>query len=163
MIAIRQYRAEDAVAVGRLIADTYTEFNLAFVPPEDLGRFLGPFQHAGSSDRHLQKAIADVIQSEMVFVAETEGEIVGVLRGRVDRLASLFVCGRFHRQGVGRRLAERFENECRKRHATAIKVAATVYAVPFYLAMGYRRSTGIRSGRSFRGKGLPVQPMKKTL
>ena len=36
-------------------------------------------------------------------------------------------------------------------------------AVPFYLAMGYVRSTGVRSCWSFEGRGLPVQPMRKVL
>ena len=160
---IRQYRNEDAIAVGKLIADTYSEFNLSFVPPKELGLFLGPFQYANSPDKDHQEAIVKVIQSEMVVVAEDGGRIVGVLRGRSDRLASLFVSGRFHRQGVGRKLVQRFETECFNRNTNAIKVSATLQAVPFYLAMGYKRTTGIRSGGSFEGTGLPVQPMKKWL
>jgi GNAT superfamily N-acetyltransferase len=99
----------------------------------------------------------------MVFVAEDEGEIVGVLRGRKDRLASLFVRGDRHRQGIGRRLVGRFEQECLRQGATVIRVAATLYAVPFYLKMGYKRSTGVRSGWSFEGRGLRIQPMRKVL
>lgn len=99
----------------------------------------------------------------MVFVAEDEGAIVGVLRGRIDRLASLFVHRDYHRQGIGRRLVECFEQECLRRGGTVIRVAATEYAVPFYLAMGYKRSTGLRAGWSFEGRGLTIQPMKKTL
>ena len=96
-------------------------------------------------------------------MAEDGGEIVGVLRGRPDRLASLFVRGDHHRQGVGRGLVERFESECLQHGATVIRVASTLYAVPFYLAMGYKRSTGIRTGWSFEGRGLMVQPMRKAL
>jgi putative acetyltransferase len=99
----------------------------------------------------------------MVFVAEDNGEIVGVLRGRIDKLASLFVRGDHQRQGIGRRLVERFEQECRQREAMVIRVTATMYAVPFYQAMGYKKSTGARCGRSFDGRGLPVQPMRKVL
>ena len=44
-----------------------------------------------------------------------------------------------------------------------MRVAATLYAVPFYLKMGFKRTTGVRSGRSFEGRGLMVQPMKKAL
>jgi hypothetical protein len=46
---------------------------------------------------------------------------------------------------------------------TAVKLLATLYAVPFYLAMGYRKSTGVRCIHSFEGQGLPSQPMKKIL
>ena len=163
MITIRPYHESDAPSVGRLIADTYGEFNLSFAPPGERGPFLGPFQHARSPDRAHQDAIARTICSEMVFVAEEEGEIVGVLRGRKERLGSLFVRGDRHRQGVGRRLVERFERECRQQGVTVIRVAATLYAVPFYLAMGYKRSTGVRTGWSFQGRGLKIQPMKKKL
>jgi len=40
---------------------------------------------------------------------------------------------------------------------------ATLYAVPFYLSIGFKRSTGVRSGPCFDGEYLPYQPMKKIL
>ncbi len=163
MITIRRYRKADAQAVGLLIADTYGQFNLAFAPPGERGPFLGPFQHARSPDRAHREAIARAIRSEMVFVAEEEGEILGVLRGRRERLASLFVRGDRHRQGIGRLLVERFEQECLAQGVAVIRVASTLDAVPFYLAMGYKRSTGVRPGWSFEGTGLSVQPMRKDL
>jgi GNAT superfamily N-acetyltransferase len=163
MTTIRCYEEKDAQSVGKLIADTYSEFNLSVVPAEELALFLGPFRHAGSEVKAHQEAIARVIRSAMVYVAEADGEIVGVLRGRKDRLGSLFVRGDHHRQGIGRSLVERFEQECLRQGATVIRVLATLYAVPFYRAMGYKRSTGVRSGRSFEGRGLKVQPMRKVM
>ena len=163
MTTIRDYRDADAASVGRLIADTYSKFNLSFVPPEQRSLFLGPFHHAESQQEPHQEAIARTIKAAMVFVAEDEGEIVGVLRGRSDKLQSLFVREDYHRWGVGRRLVERFELACEHEGAVEIKVQSTIYAVPFYLAMGYRRTTGIRRMRSFEGMGLRYQPMKKVL
>jgi GNAT superfamily N-acetyltransferase len=163
MVTIRDYRENDAQAVGQLIADTYSQFNLSFASPEERARLLGPFQHARSPEPAHQEAIARTIRSEMIFVAEEEGEIVGVLRGRKERLGSLFVRGDCHRHGIGRRLVERFEQECLRQGVTVIRVASTLYAVPFYSKMGYKRSTGVRSGWSFEGTGLKIQPMKKTL
>ena len=163
MISIRAYRESDAESVGRLIADTYGEFNLDFASPEEKLKLLGPFQHARSTDEAHRAAIAGALRAAMVFVAEDDGEIVGVLRGRKERLQSLFVRADYHRQGVGRRLVQHFEQECMRQHSTVIRLAATLYAVPFYLALGYRRSTGIRNGWSFGGAGLRYQPMKKTL
>ena len=163
MITIRYYREDDAESVGRLIADTFGKFNLSFASPEDRALLLGPFQYAHSTEKAHQEAIAQVIRSEMIFVAEEDGEIVGVLRGRKERLASLFVRGDHHRQGIGRKLVERFELECRGQGVTVIRVASTLRAVPFYLKMGYKRSTGVRTGWSFEGTGLQVQPMKKLL
>ena len=68
MITIRAYRESDAPAVGRLIADTYSEYNLDFLPPEDRDPFLGPFRHAYSPDEAHQKAIARTIWSETVLL-----------------------------------------------------------------------------------------------
>ncbi len=163
MTSIRRYRETDAETVGRLIADTYGAFNLSWASPTDRDLLLGPFRHAGSQDSAHREAIAQVIRASMVFVAEEEGEIVGVLRGRKDRLQSLFVRGDCHRQGIGCRLVERFEQECLRQGATLIRVAATLYAVPFYLNVGYKKTTGVRTMRSFEGSGLQYQPMKKIL
>jgi GNAT superfamily N-acetyltransferase len=146
-----------------LIADTYSEYNLDFLPADARGPFLGPFAHARSLDPAHREAVAQVIRSEMVYVAECEGEIVGVLRGREERLGSLFVRGDHHRQGIGRKLVEHFERVSRAQGVQVIRVAATLYGVPFYLAMGYVRSTGVRSSQSFEGHGLPIQPMRKVL
>ena len=162
-VTIREYRNSDAQVVGRLIADTFGQFNLTSVPPEQRDRLLGPFQHAASPEKGHQEAIAQAIQSEMVLVAEREGEIVGVLRGRMTRLGSLFVRGDCHRQGIGRTLVGRFEQECARQGSTIVKVAATLHAVPFYLELGYRRTTGLRAYHGFGGSGLVYQPMKKVL
>jgi GNAT superfamily N-acetyltransferase len=161
MITIRDYRESDAAEVGRLIAETYAAFNLGFATPAELKLLLGPFQHAGSDDPAHQAAIAIVLRSEMVYVAEDAGAIVGVLRGRFERLASLFVRGDHQRQGIGRQLVERFEAESRRRGTGVIRVASTLYGIPFYLAMGYKRSTGLRNSRSFDGRHMPIQPMRK--
>jgi len=164
MTIVRDYiEAQDAPAVGRLIADTFSEYNLAFASAEELPLYLGPFRNADSSDSGHANAIAEVIQATMVLVAEDEGEIVGVLRGRSDRLQSLFVRGDHHRHGIGRQLVERFERECIRQGAHTVTVAATLFAVPFYTKLGYKKTTGVRSGWCFEGPGLPYQPMKKIL
>jgi GNAT superfamily N-acetyltransferase len=163
MLTIRDYSESDTKAVGQLIADTYSAFNLSFAGPQERALLLGPFRHARSTDPAHKQAIAETIRAEMVFVAEDAGQTVGVLRGRPGRLQSLFVRADHHRQGIGRRLVERFEQQCLRQGATVIRVASSLYAVPFYLALGYRRSTGVRPGWSFEGSGLQVQPMRKVL
>lgn len=160
---IRDYREDDAPSVGRLIAATFGEFNLAYASPQERALLLGPFQHAESQDPAHQAAIAEAIEAEMVFVAEDGGEIVGALRGRPDKLQSLFVRRDHHRQGIGRVLVEHFERECLRRDATVIKVQATLFAVSFYQNVGYKKTTGVRSCRIFEGTRFPYQPMKKVL
>ena len=164
MTIIRNYDENtDAQAVGVLIAETYRKYNLDFASPEEQEKLLGPFRHAWSSDPILQDAIKQVLRTEMIFVAEDESEIVGVLRCRPGRLQSLFVREDHHHQGIGRRLVERCEQWCTSHGSKVIRLAATLYAVPFYQAVGYKKSTGIRNGWSFEGEGLRYQPMKKEL
>lgn len=169
MLAIRRYKKEDAKQVGILIADTFNTYNLSELTARQQEEMLGPFLHARSSDPVHQRAIAEAIHAPTVLVAEADGQIVGVLRGgRVDEkgrtvLQSLFVNGSCHRLGIGRKLVERFEKEYVRRGVKVFKLWATLYAVPFYQAMGYRKSTGVRFIHSFDGQGLPSQPMKKVV
>ena len=164
MFIIRAYDEKaDAQSVGMLIAETYRKFNLGFASPEEQEKLLGPFQYAGSTELTHRDAITRVLRAEMIFIAEDGDEIVGVLRCRPARLQSLFVREDHHRQGIGRRLVERCEQECASRGSRVIHLAATLYAVPFYEAVGYRKSTGVRNGWSFDGYGLIYQPMKKKL
>jgi GNAT superfamily N-acetyltransferase len=167
MLLIRDYREEsDAYAVGRLIADTLSERNQTFAPTEERNHDWGPFQHARSLETGHQAEIARLIRAEMVFVADDEGEIVGVLRGntkRMGQLMSLYVRGDYQWYGIGRRLIERFEQDCLWEKVRQVKLAAKIYAVPFYLKRGYKRSTGVRTGFSFEGRGLVYQPMKKEI
>lgn len=169
MLTIRSYQESDAQSVGILIADTYSEFNLSELTSEQRDAMLGPFLYARSLEPSHRENIAEALHAPTVLVAEMNGQIVGVLRGgRTDRLGrtvlqSLFVSGSHHRQGIGRKLVERFEQEYIVRGVTVFKLLATLHAVPFYLEMGYRKSTGVRSIHSFEGQGLLSQPMKKIL
>ena len=163
MITVRLYQKDDASYVGKLIAETYSAYNLSFAPLEQRGAFLGPFQYADSLKKSHQEAIANAIEASIVLVAEKEGEIVGVLRGRMDKLQSLFVSGSHHRQGIGRKLVEQFEQDCARQGAKEIRVMSTLYAVSFYQAMGYKKTTGVRRMKSFAGEGFKYQPMKKVL
>lgn len=160
---IRQYREDDAPAVGRLIAETFRKYNLSHADPEEQNRLLGPFRHAFSDNPTHREAVRSILKSPMLYVAQDGDEIVGVLRGRKNVLASLFVRGDRHGQGIGRKLVERFECDSRAQGITWIRVAATLFAVPFYKAMGYKKTTGIRSCPTFDGTDLKIQPMKKLL
>ncbi len=161
---IRNYaESSEALAVGRLIAATYRKFNLWFASPEEQEKLLGPFSHARSDDPAHQAAITRILRADFVFVAVDGDQVVGVLRCKPGRLQSLFVREDHHRQGIARALVKRCEQECARKGSQSISLASTLYAVPFYQAMGYKKSTGIRTGWSFEGYGLKYQPMKKIL
>ena len=169
MLKICKFTESDVKQVGILIADTYGDFNLPEMTPEKRESMLGPFAFARSSAPEHREAIASAIEAPSVWVAEQDGEIVGVLRGgRTDTkgrtvLSSLFVSGKHHRQGIGRALVEQFEAEYEAQGVSVFKLSATLYAIPFYLSVGYKKSTGVRSMSSFDEFGLPYQPMKKVV
>lgn len=164
MIIIRNYdETTDAQKVGVLIAETYRKYNLDFASPAEQGKLLGPFRYAGSDNPSHREAITKVLRTAMIFVATDGDQIVGVLRCKPGRLQSLFVREDHHHQGIGRKLVERCEEWCAARGSKEIRLAATIYAVPFYQVVGYKKSTGIRNGWSFNGEGLRYQPMKKEL
>jgi len=162
-IQIRPFRIADAVEIGRLIADTFREFNLAYASPAEQEKLLGPFRHARSRSAERQAEIERLIRAPWVLVAVEDGKILGVLRGSPGRLHSLFVHMRAHRRGIGRRLMDAFERECRQAGVDRITMQSSLYAVSFYQTLGYRRSTGVRTGPCFDGEGFPYQPMKKSL
>ena len=164
MIVIRLYQETDAPPAGKLIAATYAAYNLAYLPPQEQAAYLGPFHLADSADPDHQEQIARTLWAPLVLVAENEvGELVGILRGRIDRLHSLFVRGDMHRQGIGRRLMAHFEQTCLAQGGQVVRLASTLYAVPFYESLGYKKSTGVRRGWSFDGENFQWQPMKKIL
>ena len=113
MLTIRPYQESDAVRIGILIADTYSEFNLSDLTPEQRDLMLGPFLYARSTESSQRESIAEAIHAPTVLVAELDGQVVGILRGgRTDWLGrtvlqSLFVSGSHHRQGIGRKLVDR--------------------------------------------------------
>ncbi|MEE9442043.1 MAG: GNAT family N-acetyltransferase [candidate division Zixibacteria bacterium] len=164
MITIRKYQKKDSVAVGKLIADTFLKYNLSYASPEEQQKLLGPFRNARSKSQSHQDEIAKLISAPMVFVAvQDKKKIVGVLRGSKEKMRSLFVLGNSHRNGFGRKLVMRFEKECVSQNSQVIKLMATVYAIPFYQKMGYKKTTGIRKMNCLDGTGLPYQPMKKII
>ncbi len=145
MTIIRVYNEiTDSQAVGLLIADTYRTYNLDFASSDEQGKLLGPFRFAGSTDPELQEAITRVLRTNMIFVAEDGDQIVGVLRCKPGRLQSLFVRGDHHHQGIGRGLVEHCEQWCASHGSKVITLASTLYAVPFYTTLGYKKSTGVR-------------------
>jgi GNAT superfamily N-acetyltransferase len=167
MLIIRNYLEEnDAYPVGRLISDTWSELNQTFAPTEERDYDWEPFQHARSLETRHRAEIARLIRAEKVYVAEGEEGIAGVLRGCAaanGRLLSLYVRGNYQWPDVGRKLVERFEQDCLWEGVRQVRLAAKIYAVPFYLKLGYRRSTGIRASFGFEGRGLIYQPMKKEI
>lgn len=152
MIQIRKYKQKDLFQAASLISETFRKFNFkdnAQAAARDYVAFYNP-----SLNRTEIKERFD--DSTLFFVAERHDQIVGILRATDNRIVNLFVNKKFHKNGIGKKLIQCYEKECSKLGYQEIVLRSQVYAVPFYLACGYKRTTGIRNKH-----GLLVQPMRK--
>lgn len=164
MIHIRPYRPQDSIQAGILLADCLAQFDLEDFEPHERVVNLGPFYNARSLDPAHQQQIAILIQAPVVLVAQEErGQLKGILRATHERVLTLCVHDWYFFQDIGRQLLENYEQESLAQGVKQIKVAAPMFAVSFYLRLGYKRSTGIRSTPAFPAGSLPRQPMKKTI
>lgn len=96
---------------------------------------------------------------EVMYGAYIDGELAGVLSISAENTVScLFVRGKYHRMGIGKKLFETVIQELTRRGVTEIKLNASPYALPFYSAVGFR-SVGIQTTY----KGIVYTPMKLML
>lgn len=75
----------------------------------------------------------------MSFVAVQDKAIVGTATLRGDEVGSVFVRPDLHGRGVGRALVEQMEAQARANGLSALKAYSSLYAVAFYLRLGFGR------------------------
>ncbi len=110
------------------------------------------------SAKNREKTAKYFAKAPISYVALDKKKIVGIVRGRPERLVSLYVDGRYQRRGIAKKLVNFFETEAKKRGGKKIKIRSSLFGEPFYEKMGYKKSTGKRSYY-----GLKIQPLKKIL
>lgn len=164
MILIRPYREQDSVAVAAVITEAFTRYDLAAINKHQQAAYLGPFVNANSKDPAHQQQIAILVQAPIFFIAQDESNhVVAVLRAIPARILTLAVYDFYFFQDIGRQLVEHFEQQMLAEGLNYIKVSAPLHLIDFYLRLGYKRSTGIRSTSCFPNGSLPCQPMKKQI
>jgi len=154
MIRIRKYREKDLHQTASLVSETFRNFNFKDNPPNNSQDYAAYYDPSINLE-DIRKRFQD---TSLFFIAEKNRQIVGMLRAIENRIVNLFVHENFHKQGIGKRLIHRYERECKKRGYQKIVLRSQIYAVPFYQACGYNKTTGIRNKY-----GLIIQPMKKQL
>jgi N-acetylglutamate synthase-like GNAT family acetyltransferase len=88
-----------------------------------------------------------MVLDRQLFVADTEGVIVGCAGWRGKHLRHVYVAPGKERGGLGTRLVTRVESDFRGRtSAERIHVASVLYARGFYEKLGYEVATTERSG-----------------
>jgi predicted N-acetyltransferase YhbS len=148
-MGIRKFKKSDIAEVSSLIRKTFLEFNIKETTMKGAKDYMEQMSisNPGLIERY-SKGIS--------YVYCEGGKILGVVRAKDDMVKNLFVEGRHHRKSIGTKLMDKAESGIWKNGVKAIKIRASMYAVPFYLRRGYKKTTGVRTFH-----GLKIQPMIK--
>lgn len=153
MIKLRKFQTRDTKDAAFLIFKTFKRFNSAeYFRKSAIDEYLDRYNLEKNPVEKLFKG------NSIFYLAVKNDKIVGLIRGNPDRIANLFVDGKKHKKGIGKKLLFKFEREAVKKGSSEIKTRASLYAIPFYQKMGYKKSTGVRNF-----KGLKVCPLRKIL
>lgn len=117
------------------------------------------------SGRTTPASYAEVIATLVLVVAEDDdGRLAGF--GELDPSAGIvracYVDPDFERQGVGRALMAALEDEARAHGRSALLLDASLNAIPFYEALGWRVETRARHDLG-QGAGLECAVMTKKI
>lgn len=152
----RKFKNSDIRQVATIKNSVFSSFNKSeYFEKEAVTKYLH-YTNPKKSDQELLEAFK--VNNSIFYVAEENDKILGYIKGRKNRIGNLFVLGKTHKKGIGTKLVDLFEKEAKKQDSKEIKINSSLYAIPFYQKMGYKKTTGIRNLY-----GLKVQPMKKVL
>lgn len=155
MVIIRKFKISETKKVANLIRVVFLKYNKNGSSKNAVEKYLNFYK---TDKNNISKTQETFLKSPIFFVAIIDKKNIGVIRGRKDRIVNLFVDGSYHKQGIGRKLVKKFENEAKKDSSKEIKIRASLFSAPFYERIGYKKTTGIRNFM-----GLKIQPMKKVL
>jgi len=129
MLTIRQMTQDDDEAVCRIFGACYRFAAQVhdFTAQEVTTTLL---EHCRSDH------IASLRVSGNALVAESEGQVAGVIVTRGNSIQVLFVDPTVHRKGVGRALFRRAEEKIATAGHSTLTLKTRPSAIPFYLAMG---------------------------
>jgi GNAT superfamily N-acetyltransferase len=154
MVTIRKFRQSDAKACAQVIVETFSQFNKNEGTKAAAQKYIEQY-----SPKLPQEVLLERFRATPIFFVAVENEkVIGLARGRPNKITNLFILGKHHGAGIGKKLMQRFEAEAKRQKSKFVKARASLYATPFYQGIGYRKTTGIRTFH-----GLRVQPMRKKL
>ncbi|BDF66282.1 N-acetyltransferase [Oscillospiraceae bacterium] len=115
---------DDKDAALSLIWDVF----LKFEAPE--------YSEAGVNEFYKSIHDEDYLRQLCMYGAFLEDKLIGVIAARNanSHIALFFVDGKYHRQGIGRKLFEAAKSSC---HSNKMTVNSSPYAVPVYAKLGF--------------------------
>lgn len=151
---IRKFKLSDTEEIGKLVVKVFSKYNKKEGSKKAVEAYLKKF-------RDVNKLKSKFKNPSIFFVAEDKEKIIGYIKGNKNRIGNLYILGKYHKKGIGKKLMNKFEKEAEKKKSKFIKVNSSLYAVSFYEKLGYKKTTGIRTLKKLFG--LRYQPMKKEL
>ena len=157
-ILIRKAKRRDVKKIAEVITKSFLETARRDCTKKKFEDYLGTHSPKKSGeelfDLYLRGAIC--------FVAEANGEIVGIGNGVVEngrgRVSLLFVLPEYFRKGIGRKLMKRLEEYFIRNNVRYSYLRSSSLALAFYQDFGYKKTSGMK--KSF---GIKYYPMKKVL
>lgn len=131
-IIIEQYKSEDCTALAELFFETVHRINRKDYSPRQLKAWAPQRPDIALWNASLER--------NLCLVARCGDRIVGFTDMREDGyLDRLYVHHRFQRRGIARMLTENLERRAREKGTEKIFTEASITALPFFEAQGYRR------------------------
>lgn len=141
-INVRKATLQDLASIQELNNDL---FDLEYNNFDDTLKVGWTFEEEG------KEYFKDMINNEIVFVAETDGKIVGYLAGSIceqisyitetfAELDNMCIDDKYRRFGIGTLLMNEFKQYCREKNIENIKVTASAKnnrAIQFYMKNGF--------------------------
>lgn len=155
MIKIIKYNNKYLRHCSELISRTYKEFNYKEGTKGAVEKYISYYNPKITNIKILDKSFK---RTPYCYVALDDNRIIGVVRGFEGRLINLFVDKQYHKNGIARKLMNKFELVSLQNGVKTIKTRASIYAIKFYQKIGYKKTTGVRNFI-----GLKVQPMIKEI
>ncbi|MBP6910438.1 GNAT family N-acetyltransferase [Patescibacteria group bacterium] len=137
MIKIIPYEQKHMTPMFNLILETIKKYNKSDFTKSGYEYYIH-FYNITRNRNHLEESIKS---NDICYVALDKTKVVGVVRGSKGYCSNLFVDSRYHGQGIGKMLMNAFEKKCKALGEKEVKIRSSKYAVPFYTAIGYTKTT----------------------
>ncbi|MBY9081414.1 GNAT family N-acetyltransferase [Paenibacillus sp. HN-1] len=141
-IQIRHYAEEDGEVLSALIRENLLKVNSLDYPDNIIQNMYSLFT---------SEYISGLAKSREMLVAVDQDRVIGTASLQENTVYTVFVDGRYHKQGVGRMLVGKLERMALRKGIDSLQVPSSVTAQNFYANMGYIEqhiSESERFGRS---------------
>lgn len=159
---IREFEDRDVIEVAKLSRKIFKKFTRSdyFDKSNDLDKegIQGTLNFFDTEKRSVKEIIECFKSKSIFYVAENDSKIIGMIRGTSQNISSLYIDKKEHKKGIGTKLLKKYEEKAIKQGSDLLTLESTIYAMPFYQKMGFKKMTDI-----VNSNGMKAYIMEKTL